>query len=357
MGRPVSEIVSVYTRESKKKLCDCQLQQKSDNVYVSLVSGLTLTEYVIARGEYCKLNHSQPCVCQRFLQVGQFIIDHGLCSLSTAFNITSPSVQYTSERARRKLLQMPLVAILIGDPKLGLSSYVLMEHIPSFDYTKLAVVMERIIKDHSKRQPHVLDRDYVKLLLGMAQSYRERECLRHAIVTASGLTPTAARNIYGFENTSQCSVNVDNAINKMQEIRETIDEMAVTREKAVLDCFCVDESDTSSCDESNDEFTGNEIVHAPAEFEITVDELKDILELCEYNWFGILDIYESKQTECEINALSDRLFALIDNIDLSDHAIKLIKQSKLAYDSALRDAQEDDRITKQVNEWYNSNGF
>ena len=110
-----------------------------------------------------------------------------------------------------------------------------------------------------------------------------------------------------------------------------------------------DESDTSSCDESNDEFTGNEIVHAPAEFEITVGELKDILELCEYNWFGILDIYESKQTECEINALSDRLFALIDNIDLSDHAIKLIKQSKLAYDSALRDAQEDDRITEQVN--------
>ena len=55
--------------------------------------------------------------------------------------IVSPEVKYTAERARRKLLQMPLVSICVGDPSKDKAFTILLEHCHGVDYSKMSMVI------------------------------------------------------------------------------------------------------------------------------------------------------------------------------------------------------------------------
>ena len=60
----------------------------------------------------------------------------------------------------------------------------------------------------SEKRDVRLHKSYAKMLLNLAQSYREREFLRVVLVKAAGMTPTEARRHYG-ENMAERSNTVD----------------------------------------------------------------------------------------------------------------------------------------------------
>ena len=85
------------------------------------------------------------------------------------------------------------------------------------------------------------------MLFNLAQSHREREFLRVALVKAAGMSATEARRHYGFEGMRQRSVNVDIYISETQKIREKVEDLAETQDKALLMTYgIVDPSDSSS---------------------------------------------------------------------------------------------------------------
>ena len=183
LGRPVSELVCTYKQEIKKKLCDLTHQKVCDAVHVSLVSGLTLAEYITARKEHCSTAHTtacSKCLCARFLQVASIILEKGFYSLSSAFAVISPDVAYTAERARSKLLQLPVVSVRIGTPSEGRSYTVLIEKFPGVDYRKMGLILNGMAPplSRSKCDKKVLEKSAVKLLLDLAQSDRERKCMQ-----------------------------------------------------------------------------------------------------------------------------------------------------------------------------------
>ena len=109
-------------------MTDVNKQRISDGVYVSLISNLSLAEYVEARSEHCQDIHNQPCSsCSNLLKVAHTVMNDGFCTLSEAYSIASPSSKYSSEVAQRLLLQMPLVAIRVGAPQSGVSFVIPME--------------------------------------------------------------------------------------------------------------------------------------------------------------------------------------------------------------------------------------
>ncbi len=57
-----------------------------------------------------------------------------------------------------------------------------------------------------------LEKSCVKMLLGLAQSNRERECICYAIYKSSGMTATRARKVFGFEDMDKQSKRVEDAI-------------------------------------------------------------------------------------------------------------------------------------------------
>ena len=128
---PVTEEVEgdhivVFEREKKRKL---SLHDKvNDSIYVSRFEGLNLVEYINVCQFVCKSSHQQPCRdCKGKLCVARYIVEHGFVKLTTAFAMSCPNVKYSAKDARRKLLQMPISAIGVGEKNAGTYCFFLVE--------------------------------------------------------------------------------------------------------------------------------------------------------------------------------------------------------------------------------------
>ncbi len=53
---------------------------------------------------------------------------------------------------------------------------------------------------------------------------------------ASGISSSAARRLYGFENTKILSTEVEHCITEVQEIRKDVETLAGDQHKAMLQC-------------------------------------------------------------------------------------------------------------------------
>ena len=53
------------------------------------------------------------------------------------------------------------------------------------DYSKMSMVINGMVSSCTTQNPHVLEKDCVKMLLSLAESDRERECIRYTIFKAS----------------------------------------------------------------------------------------------------------------------------------------------------------------------------
>ena len=177
-----NELVAKYINETKKRLCDPERQRVCDCVHISLVS-MSLDKCVVARSESCLTMHKQPCMvykpcmdCTRILQVAQALAKHGYMSLSAAFNIVSPGIRYSAERARSKLLKLPLVAVRIGNPSDGNAYSVLLEMTQGTDYSKIGMILSEMLVTAriQAQRGAALEKSVVKMLLSIAQSDRER---------------------------------------------------------------------------------------------------------------------------------------------------------------------------------------
>ena len=167
-----------------------------------------------ARHSYCFSYHKSPCIkCEKFLLVAKSVLSEGYLSLRYAFSIISPNVKYSAEKAQRMLLQMPLVTLTVGVPSSGKSFTILLELFHGVDYLKYNLVINEMVSSLKEHNPRQMEKSCVKLLLGLAQSDRQRECMKYAVVKASGMTATQARNMYEFERMTE---QVEKAIDEVQ---------------------------------------------------------------------------------------------------------------------------------------------
>ena len=113
-----SNNIDTFIEQSKRPLS--KFQTLESDTRISVFEGLSLNDYANARSYVCKARHSQPRqLCSGMIKVARMIVDKGYLKLKDAFIMTSPGATYTSLHARRKLLQMPLVSIGVGDQKKG----------------------------------------------------------------------------------------------------------------------------------------------------------------------------------------------------------------------------------------------
>jgi hypothetical protein len=111
VGRPISELLNIYKQQSHLSLSTCI--SLSDRVVVSKFNGLSLSEYCKARQRYCDLHHSlyycRECTCM--IKTVAFILKSNVCSLQTVFKHAFPDVTYHTLHAKRRVLQILVVAI------------------------------------------------------------------------------------------------------------------------------------------------------------------------------------------------------------------------------------------------------
>ena len=104
---------------------------------------------------------------------------------------------------------------------------------------------------NTKSAQPVLTKQNLKDVLTIAQSDRERLLIKYSVYKASGLSPTAARRYYGFDNICQRAEKLEHAVQQIKQIRTSVLELAMDREKAIAHSLGVlsDSSDSSSDDQ------------------------------------------------------------------------------------------------------------
>ena len=282
-----------------------------------------------------------------------------MSSLSSAFAVVSPDVDYTAERAKRKLLQLPVVSVRMGDPLKGRSYTILLEKFPGIDFGKLTLFLNGMAATMSQPHPKgkVLEKSAVKLLLSIAQSDRERECIRVAIYKASGISPTEARHRYGFQNMEARASAVDKAIQEAQIITEAIDDLAKVQDKAILATFGVEpatETDSSESEGEEDMPEEDMPMCLPAEStekenQIALDHL---VQQSIYNWFEFYEKVEAlTENDTEVSAITESFFSNLSKFKFSEVEVGQINQSRQAFFAAQSESNSHqlDQIPRAVN--------
>lgn len=82
-----------------------------------------------------------------------------------------------------------------------------------------------------------MTKEELKELLSLADSDKERECIRYAVFKSSGVTQTTARRTLGLEKMNERCKKVDTCISEAQQIRKIVDDMALLRHFGFL--FCI----------------------------------------------------------------------------------------------------------------------
>ena len=205
----------------------------SDNVYISIFQGLSLSEYITAHTHYCQITHSLPCnECTSILSVARKIEQNGWEKLGEAFKNAFPNVSYTPHHARRRLLQMPLVCARV-DYKPGVYECFLLESVPGVNYQHFVHLFQAFTQ-HTPQQTTALSKQELKSLLSVCKSDRERACMRYAMFKASGLSATHARKQFGFQDISRQVKDVEEAFKQCQSIRDSINKLANIQEISLL---------------------------------------------------------------------------------------------------------------------------
>ena len=117
----------------------------------------------------------------------------------------------------------------------------------------------------------------VKLLLNIAQSDRERKCLRHAIYSASGTTPTEAQRKLGLHSMGRVSREVEKALFEAQSIREAIFNLAQVEDQVLLESFGIEIKNAMSSSESDE---GSETEELEEHSPVVLREILEATDRC-----------------------------------------------------------------------------
>ena len=186
----------------------------------------------------CQKEHIQPCSrCEGLSKVASEVIACGFMKLKSAFQLVSPDVlQYKASEARRKLLQMPLACIGVGDRSKGTYCLYIVEKQSTVNYPVFQALLLKAMDKPSNLIPN-LSKEELNELLYLAESKSDKEMLKYVAVKASGLSTTKAKKVYGISDIQKRKENLNAAVNESRAIRELIEKIASLKDKARLSSF------------------------------------------------------------------------------------------------------------------------
>ena len=150
---------------------------------------------------------------------------------------------------------MPLACIRVVY-RAGVSECFLIENYPNTNYTSIQSLIKSVMQKNTSSNSNQISKDVVKSL-NLCQSDRERECLRYTVFKASGLSATQVCERYGFQSMNKRSKVVEDALHHAKYIRDSIDELAESRDNSMLKALGLP-SDTVDSDSSDDQSTDDE---------------------------------------------------------------------------------------------------
>ena len=190
---------------------------------------------------------------------------------------------------------MPLACIRVNYHA-GVSECFLIEYYPNTNYSSTQALIRSVMQKNSCSNSEPISKDVVKSLLGLCQSDRERECLRYSVFKASGLSATQVRKRYGFQSMNNRSKLVDNALQHAKYIRESIDELAKSKDDSMLKALGIPsnaiDSDSSADESTDDEQSVDDFTESDQPIESVQYDSPTLVEITKSSLFNFFEISE-----------------------------------------------------------------
>ena len=205
----------------------------------------------------------------------------------------------------------------LGSPGVDLQVF-LFEHLAGVNYHQFLQLLNRFHSDkHSKKV--AMSKDMLRDLLRLARSDHERECIRYTAWKASGMSASAGRKHFGFENMSDRAKQVECCI-EVRNIRESVESICHLQEESLLTSIGIVLEDWSSDEMSDDSGTSlnsesDGAVDEPISVVLPDDaKLHDMLQESGFNWFEFVSIIEDSFGQIEHTFLEKKYEALSSHL-------------------------------------------
>lgn len=188
-------------------------------------------------------------------------------------------------------------------------------------------------------------------VMSLAQSDCERQLIRYSVFKASGMSYTAAKKHYGFQNIKTTESHIVSAIEDAKGICKAVYDLAHTADMALLSSMGIEVTQDSDSDSD-----GCAEVHVDAD---SATELPGEVELCnifentKYNWFVVVQHIETNTTSSIVEhphlmAYLGKMFNSILS-RVSGQSRHLLEQSYNAAVASLEIQLQDNRIAAALN--------
>lgn len=227
-----------------------------------------------------------------------------------------------------------------------------MELIPGVDYEKLVNIFESATSTTSSQ---TISKSELQNLLTLAQSDREKELVRYTAFKASGLTASAARRQYGFDNMGERAARVEAYIEECLHIRESINSLSEDQEAAAMQLLGIDDIDMDGSSEmdSSGEQNDSLLQNTSETNYFDYDEVVPILRASQFNWFELVNtMVEKVSSDNEKSVISQlsEYFPKVLEICRTSSEETLLQQSYQAFSNYYNTHQlEADRSADALN--------
>lgn len=250
------------------KYLSCTLSdvtRTEDGIYYSLITDLTLKEFIVARADHCERNHRVSCKeCTNLTDAAKQIDDSGIVPLRSLFasHFLSPGAKYKSDKALRRILQLP-VAIFPMELQKGQKTLFVTELNTAVNYEKLGEFLKTVsVSTDCNTQFPIISRETLKIVCDLASSEKDKRLIKYAVSCGGNMSREAAKKKYGISDLTLLKNTVENAVEQAREIRDAVDHLSNVKEDCILEelgilCGNDSKSDSDESESSEDETSEN----------------------------------------------------------------------------------------------------
>lgn len=208
-----------------------------------------------------KISRWKECSqCLPLIQLANEILEHGICQVSNLFQTLFPNVKYQSDKAIRKLMQLPVVIFELELQGPGSQKLFVAERYSGMNYLSFSKVVQQflLLRNMGKSDRNItanMPKESLLLLCNLASSEADRLLIKYTACKSMGLSAKSAKTLYGFRDLHKQEERIMDAIETTYVIRKTIAELAKAESTASLNALGIhvpddSESDSDSMEES-----------------------------------------------------------------------------------------------------------
>lgn len=236
---------------SSGRLGNKELYKISSGLYVSQLQELSVADYIICKEQNCNELHNVDggvSVCSKccgLVGVAKEIQEKGMVKVSETFKKYFSGNTYSSEKAVRKFMSLPVAIFELGEASKGTQTLYMIEQHPGVDYVKYVELIRSASGTiDTSSSPNSISKEKLKALCELASSEKDRKLIKYAM--CADFSEKKAKK-YGLSDWNRQKDEIESSMERNKEIREAVNELACLEEKAILRGYGIEiESDNES---------------------------------------------------------------------------------------------------------------